>query len=88
MCFHASAQLKDTINEPKRNNIFHYALKFIKRNSSDTNTLQGLLTTKSEEAFTPYEGKIIRHIYINRFGFEKTFTDTAKIINYSAHHLN
>jgi hypothetical protein len=87
MCFHASAQLKDTINEPKRNNIFHYALKFIKRNSADTNTQQGLLTTKSEEAFTPYEGKIIRHIFINRFGFEKTFTDTAKIINYSGTRL-
>ncbi|HYJ62706.1 MAG TPA: hypothetical protein VEV62_03100, partial [Parafilimonas sp.] len=87
MCFHTSAQLKDTINEPKRNNIFHYALKFIKRNSADTNTQQGLLTTKSEEAFTPYEGKIIRHIFINRFGFEKTFTDTAQIINYSGTRL-
>ncbi len=87
ICFHTSAQLKDTINEPKRNNIFHYALKFIKRNSADTNTQQGLLTTKSEEAFRPYEGKVIRHIFINRFGFEKTFTDTAQIINYSGTRL-
>lgn len=83
ICFDASAQLKDTIHETKRNNIFHYALGFIKRNSSDTNTQQGLLTTKSEEAFRPYEGKIIRHIFINQYGFEKTFTDTTQRINYS-----
>ena len=87
ICFQTSAQLKDTLNEPKRTNIFHYALRFIKRNSADTNTQQGLLTTKSEEAFTPYEGKIIRHIFINQFGFEKTFIDTAQIINYSGTRL-
>ncbi len=87
ICFNTSAQLKDTLNEAKRNNIFHYALRFLKRNSADTNTQQGLLTTKSEEAFTPYNGKIIRHILINRYGFEKTFTDTAKVINYSGTRL-
>src|SRR5262249_24996144 len=43
---------------------------------------QGLLTTKSEDAFKPYEGKIIRHIVINQYKFEKTFTDTSKSINY------
>ncbi len=82
ICFRVSAQLKDTIQAPKKNNIFHYALKFIKRNSSDTATQQGLLTTKSEDAFLPYDGKIIRNIFINRYGFEKTFTDTAQKINY------
>ncbi|HVX27978.1 MAG TPA: hypothetical protein VHB70_16630 [Parafilimonas sp.] len=87
ICFDASAQLKDTIHETKRNNIFHYALGFIKRNSADTNTQQGLLTTKSEEVFRPYEGKIIRHIFINQYGFEKTFTDTTQRINYSGTRL-
>ena len=87
VCFDASAQLKDTLHETKRNNIFHYALGFIKRNSADTNTQQGLLTTKSEEAFLPYEGRIIRHIFINQYGFEKTFTDTTQIINYSGTRL-
>ncbi len=87
ICFDASAQLKDTIHETKRNNIFHYALGFIKRNSADTNTQQGLLTTKSEDAFRPYEGKIIRHIFINQYGFEKTFTDTTQRINYSGTRL-
>ncbi len=87
ICFDASAQLNDTIHETKRNNIFHYALGFIKRNSADTNTQQGLLTTKSEEVFRPYEGKIIRHIFINQYGFEKTFTDTTQRINYSGTRL-
>jgi hypothetical protein len=86
-CFDASAQIKDTIHETHRNNIFHYALRFIKRNSSDTNTRQGLLTTKSEDAFRPYEGKIIRNIFINQYGFEKTFTDTTQRINYSGTRL-
>lgn len=82
ICLTASAQLKDTIHTPKKTNIFHYALKFLKRNSGDTSTQQGLLTTKSEDAFLPYEGKIIRNIFINRYGFEKTFIDTAQKINY------
>jgi hypothetical protein len=37
---------------------------------------------KSEEQFKPFEGKIIRHIQIKRFGFEKVFTDTSKRIAY------
>ena len=33
-------------------------------------------------AFKPYEGKIIRHIVINQYKFERTFADTADRINY------
>ncbi|HMG88916.1 MAG TPA: hypothetical protein VK589_02615, partial [Chryseolinea sp.] len=33
--------------------------------------------TKSEEAFLPYDGKIIRKIIVNHIGFEKVMTDTA-----------
>ncbi|MEP6682746.1 MAG: hypothetical protein ABJA35_05770 [Parafilimonas sp.] len=57
-------------------------MRFLKRNTSDTINQQGLLTTKSETAFKPYEGKIIRHIIINQYKFEKTFTDTSNNINY------
>ncbi|MEP6465244.1 MAG: hypothetical protein ABJB05_03015 [Parafilimonas sp.] len=57
-------------------------MRFLKRNTSDTINQQGLLTTKSETAFKPYEGKIIRHIIINQYKFEKTFSDTSKSINY------
>ncbi len=77
------AQEKDStiVHKTPRNNIYNYALKFIKRKKSDT-TSQAPLTTKSEQAFLPYEGKIIRHVLINEYGFEKTFTDTSKHINY------
>ena len=47
--------------------------------SDSTETINSL----SEAPFLPYYGKIIRHIIINRFGFEKTFTDTAAKINYA-----
>jgi hypothetical protein len=40
------------------------------------------INSLSETPFLPYYGKIIRHIIINRFGFEKTFSDTATQINY------
>ncbi|MFT4153432.1 hypothetical protein [Parafilimonas sp.] len=87
VCFCAGAQVKDTIQTISKNNIFHHALKLIKRKNKDTSTIskfnqQELLTTKSETAFKQYEGKIVRNIIINRFKFEKTFTDTSKSINY------
>ena len=79
---YADCQQKDTIHNTPRTNIFHYAMRFLKRNTSDTINQQGLLTTKSETAFKPFEGKIIRHIIINQYKFEKTFTDTSNSINY------
>ncbi|MGI8951304.1 MAG: hypothetical protein ACR2FN_06930 [Chitinophagaceae bacterium] len=56
----------------------------------DTTSQTPFINTKSEDVFLPYEGKGIRHIFINQYGFEKTFTDTAfgsnyfgtKILNY------
>ncbi|MBV9962404.1 MAG: hypothetical protein JO072_09170 [Parafilimonas sp.] len=58
-------------------------MRFLKKkNTFDTLNQQGLLTTRSELAFKPYEGKIIRHIIINQYKFERTFTDTANRINY------
>jgi hypothetical protein len=36
-----------------------------------------VLNTKSEEAFLPYEGKMIRNIIVNHVGFEKSITDTT-----------
>ena len=87
ICFCAGAQVKDTIQTTSKNNVFHYALKFIKRKNKDTSTItklnrQELLTTKSEVAFKEYEGKIIRNIIVNKYKFEKSFTDTSKTINY------
>lgn len=58
-------------------------MRFIKKKHADTATnSQEVLTTKSETAFKAYEGKIIRNIVVNKYKFEKTFTDTSKTINY------
>ncbi len=78
----AKAQKADTLKVPEKTNIFHYAMRMIRKNSTDTLNNEGLLTTRGEAAFLPYEGKTIRHIFINRYGFDKSFTDTAKRINY------
>lgn len=37
-----------------------------------------ILNIKSEEAFMPYEGKLIRKIIVNHIGFDKTITDTTR----------
>ena len=57
-------------------------MHFLKRSRTDSVVGEDLLTTKSEQAFLPYQGKIIRNIIINQYHFEKTFSDTAKSINY------
>ena len=49
---------------------------------SHSDTIQSI-NSLSESPFLPYYGKIIRHIIINRFGFEKTFSDTTSQINYA-----
>jgi len=72
----------DTVPETPKNNIFHYAMRFLKKNNADTINQQGLLATKSEVVYKPYEGKIIRHIVINQYKFERSFADTTSSINY------
>ncbi len=39
--------------------------------------VQEVLNIKSEEAFLPYDGKVIRNIIVNHVGFEKSITDTT-----------
>ncbi|QEC70117.1 hypothetical protein FRZ67_03090 [Panacibacter ginsenosidivorans] len=41
-----------------------------------------VLNAKSELQFLPYKGKIIRHIFIQTYGFERNFADTSKPIDY------
>jgi hypothetical protein len=60
------------------------AISAITIGHSDTiSTLNGL----SETPFLPYYGKIIRHIIINRYGFEKVFSDTSTQITYTGTRL-
>ena len=49
---YADCQQKDTAQTtPSNNNIFQYAMRFLKKSASDTINQQGLLTTKSEACF-------------------------------------
>ena len=69
----------------KNNNIFQFFSNALVKGRPDSavnvNTLTHL-NTKSESPFKPYEGKIIRHIFIRGYGFEQTFTDTSKRLEY------
>lgn len=72
---------KDTTAKKNRN-IFQMMKKAITRSTADSVKQATVLNTKSETPFIQYEGKIIRHIFIREYGFERTFTDTAKEIRY------
>lgn len=64
------------------NNIFQDAFNSLKKDPGDTLNHTSILFSRSEAGFTPYEGRYIRHIAIQRYGFETSFTDTASRINY------
>lgn len=69
----------------RNNNIFNWFRNAITKGRPDSvvniNTLAPL-NTKSESPFKPYEGRVIRHIFIRGYGFEQTFTDTSKRLQY------
>ncbi len=62
------------------NNIFQQALNSVKKGSI-TGSEDGLLNGKSEDPYLPYQGKIIRHIYVEPYGFNRSFTDTSALDN-------
>ena len=64
------------------NNIFQFFRNAITRGHPDSAALATTINTKSESPFMPYEGKVIRHIIVKAYGFEQTFTDTSKRLQY------
>src|SRR6201991_1636044 len=66
----------------KNNNIFQFFRNSITKGRPDSIAIAAALNTKSESPFKPYEGKVIRHIFIRGYGFEQTFTDTARRLQY------
>ena len=52
---------------------FRSGVKMVTTNPTDT-----IVNVESIDNFVPYEGKIIRNIYVERFGFEKSIYDTTK----------
>ncbi len=78
----------------KSNNIFQFFRNAITKGGKPDSVQAPIvgaqsaaLNTKSESPFKPYEGKIIRHIYLRGYGFEQTFTDTSKRLEYFGTHL-
>ncbi|HTN45436.1 MAG TPA: hypothetical protein VL098_03755 [Flavipsychrobacter sp.] len=76
----------DNISIPERYKFFHGifedAKNSIRKDQFDTTNNRVVLLTQSEESFKRYEGKIIRHIMVKRYDFERTFSDTSKRIQY------
>jgi len=66
----------------QNNNIFQFLRNAISHGTPDSAAQAAALNTKSESPFKPYEGKVIRHIYIKGYGFEQTFSDTSKRLQY------
>jgi hypothetical protein len=56
------------------NNIFQQAVNSVSRSPKQESYLHG----RSEDPYLPYQGKIIRNIYIRTFNFNQSFTDTSK----------
>ena len=92
-------KVQDTVVRPKvgdsthhrfdrwrNNNIFQFFRNAITKGRPDSVTninMMAPINTKAESPFKVYEGKIIRHIYIRGYGFEQTFTDTARRLQYA-----
>jgi hypothetical protein len=86
-CLHlySIGQAKDSASRLERwksNNIFQFFRNAIIKGRPDSAAAAIALNTKSESPFKPYEGRIIRHIYLRGYGFEQTFIDTSKRLEY------
>ena len=93
---HSFAQVTDSSSRPgrprtdsisrldrlERNNIFQFFRNSITRGPVDSANMAVNLHTKSESVFKPFEGRVIRHIYIESYGFDQVFTDTSKRLEY------
>ncbi len=79
----SSAQKEDTTvfkkKNVKSNSLLKFAIGAVTRSHSDSANYATVINTKSETPFMPYRGKIIRHIFVKEYGFDKSFSDTAKV---------
>src|SRR5258707_14257075 len=86
LCLYSYGQEKDSSIHRNRglrnNNIFKFFSNSITKGRPDSIAIATALNTKSETPFKPYEGKVIRHIFIRGYGFEQTFTDTSRRLQY------
>lgn len=73
---HAQAKKDSVAKESITKQAFHEGIKLISTTPRDT-----VVNEKSVDSFKQYEGKIIRNIYIDHFGFEKSIYDSTKKID-------
>jgi hypothetical protein len=66
---------KNVIDAVKDSKISQELLKSVTRKQP----VPEVINIKSEEAFLPYDGKVVRKIIVNHIGFEKSITDTTSI---------
>ena len=62
------------------NNIFQQALNSVKK-TPNAGPDESYLNGKSETPYLPYQGKVIRKIYVDPINFDRSFTDTSKVDN-------
>jgi hypothetical protein len=67
---------------PKHKTFLQFVLKPITRSSVDSSLSPDVLISKNDAPFLRYKGKGIRRILVSEFGFDRTFADTAKEINF------
>lgn len=76
-----SAQIDTAGSKILNNSISKQVIKNISKKPQDST----LIAVKSEDAFMPHSGKIIRHITVRHIGFEKTMyndrTIKSRVIN-------
>lgn len=71
-----TTKVKEIIEDIKNTKVTKELVRTISKRPSN----QATATVRSEEAFLPYEGKIIREIIVTHLGFERSVTDTTKRI--------
>ncbi len=65
---------KSLIDAVRENRVSREILKSVTRKPQQ----EQILNLRSEEAFLPYRGKMIRRIVVNRIGFDKNINDTTR----------
>ncbi|MBX2901847.1 MAG: hypothetical protein KF775_19515 [Cyclobacteriaceae bacterium] len=76
LCLAQDSTRSKPIDQLKQNKITQQVVGSISR----TPPPDSVTTLRSEKNFLPYEGKIVRHIIINRIGFDRTVQDTTRRI--------
>ena len=80
--FSQQKETEEDTTEKKNRNIFQFAIKAISRTPADSARQASVLNTKSETPFLAYNNKIVRHIIIKEYGFERNFSDTSQETHY------